>query len=319
MASTRRRASAKVHWPVRKSLSPGARSIWNRLWMMGRRKSKSPSRTELSARWDCARARFTAVNVLPSAGEGLVTTMVCSGCSDCRWLSRVRSVRNSSAGVSCELPRSSRCDSGAGEKGTTRTSLSIPGWMLSRSGPTEAAEAPPFIPASGGRRSGLTWPMSSGTSGGSSGIIPPISARLNASCTLLMDSPLRGAFGDSGHNLCAVAKVVVVGRSAHGDGAENSRAGPGQPQKAPFPAHQQRVFQQRDAAQNGQIGVGADILQILQRGILHLLGASQHDAENQAKSGAHGSNLGAVGFGGRLRVAGGIQHFQVLTDRKSVV
>src|ERR1039457_1571864 len=28
---------------------------------------------------------------------------------------------------------------------------------------------------------------------------------------------------------------------------------------------------------------------------------------------AHRCNLGAVGFGGRLRVAGGIQHFQVLT------
>src|SRR5664279_4690095 len=275
--------------------------------MMGRRKSKSPSRTELSARWDCARARFTAVNVLPSAGEGLVTTMVCNGCRDCRWLSRVRSVRNSSAGVSWELLRSSRCDSGAGENGTTWTPESMPGWMLSRSGPAGAAVAAPFTPPSGGRRSGLTGTDSAGSTDGSSGgIMPPISARLNASCTLLIDSPLRGALRDA-----AIAEVVVC-RSAHRDGAENDRAGPCQPQKTPFAAHQQRVFQQRDAAQHGQVGIGADILQILQRGIFHFLGAGQHDAEHQAESGAHGCNLQAVGFRGRLRVAGGVQHFQLL-------
>ena len=119
--STLRNACAKVHCPIMKSEKPGARSTWNRLWTMGRRRSKSPSSTWLSARWACARARFTAVKVLPSAGEGLVITTVCSGCSVCRWLSRVRSVRNSSAGVSWELLRSSRCDSGAGLKGTTST------------------------------------------------------------------------------------------------------------------------------------------------------------------------------------------------------
>ena len=101
---------------------------------MGRRRSKSPSSTELSARCAWASARLTAVKVLPSAGEGLVTTTVCRGCRVCRWFKRVRSVRNSSAGVSCELLRSSRCDSGAGWKGTMATSASTPGWMFSRTG-----------------------------------------------------------------------------------------------------------------------------------------------------------------------------------------
>jgi hypothetical protein len=49
--------------------------------------------------------------------------------------------------------------------------------------------AAPFTGTSGGRRSGLTGTASVGTIGGSSGgIIPVISARLNASCTLLMNS-----------------------------------------------------------------------------------------------------------------------------------
>ena len=52
--------------------------------MMGRRKSKSPSNTELSVKCAWASARLTELKVLPSAGDGLVTTTVCSGCSVCR-------------------------------------------------------------------------------------------------------------------------------------------------------------------------------------------------------------------------------------------
>ena len=52
--------------------SPGARSTWNKLWIRGRRRSKSPSRTRFSVKCDSASARFTAVKVLPSAGEGLL-------------------------------------------------------------------------------------------------------------------------------------------------------------------------------------------------------------------------------------------------------
>ena len=64
--------------------------------------------------------------------------------------------------------------------------------MLSRSGVLGAGAGSRTVNLRrpGGRRSGLIrLTTSAGTTGGSSGgIIPPISARLNASCTLLMDS-----------------------------------------------------------------------------------------------------------------------------------
>jgi hypothetical protein len=77
---------------------------------------------------------------------------------------------------------------------------------------------------------------------------PACSARRKASCTRLI-------------LFLTLAKIVVVHRAAHGDGAYDDGSGPAQPEQAALTAHQQRVLQQRDAAQHRQVGVRADVFQ----------------------------------------------------------
>ena len=232
MLAQRLRESALA--PSGSRMSPGARSTWNRLWTTGRRRSKSASSTELSASCAWASARLTAVKVLPSAGEGLVTTTVCSGCSVCRWFSRVRSVRNSSAGVSCELFRSSRCDSGAGWNGTTGTSCKSPGWIFRRAGAAStAARAVRWssgygVPAAPVGRTGALRAHIPSPSGPAQRIVYS---------THRFPLPLR--------SLGAAEKVVIHG-AAHGHGADDDRARPCQPEQPPLAAHQQRVFEQAE-------------------------------------------------------------------------
>jgi len=100
---------------------------------------------------------------LASAGEGLVTTMVCSGCA-LQMVEAVRSVRNSSAGVR-GVVEIEQMRFGGGE---TEPPLHRPacwGVLLSRSGAMAAAVAEPFDPRRssclGGRnrvdRHNLSW------------------------------------------------------------------------------------------------------------------------------------------------------------------
>jgi hypothetical protein len=256
---------------------------------MGRRRSKSPSNTELSVSWASASARLTAVKVLPSAGDGLVTMAVCSGCSVCRWFKRVRSVRNSSAGVSCELLRSSRCDSGAG--------LELHHLHLRQ-------HAGMNIQPHGGAAPSLTGRNSSGASGvpvagGWSIGLPPISARRKASCTRLIFSPMTRTRRSSKPH-CGDARSGNTSRRS----SKSFRQSAALDQASQASRRLRRTRGRFPAAECCSEPAGwckPDVLQILQRSILDFLGAGQRHPQHQPDHRAdanHAPRIGEVGLSG---------------------
>src|SRR5580658_5658073 len=125
------------------------------------------------------------------------------------------------------------------------------------SGNTRAA---PFSGAGGGARRSSSWSWTGG--GGAAGAFPfskfrtpACSARRKASCTRLIF-------------FLTLPEIVVVHRAAHRDGAHDDGGGPAQPEQTALAAHQQRVLQQRYAAQHRQVGVRPDVFQVLQRSVL---------------------------------------------------
>src|SRR5471032_1483410 len=146
--------------------------------------------------------------------------------------------------------------------------------MLRRRGtPLVALGAEDSTGGSAGRISGPKGGTEIETGGLVSSGNPP-SARRKASCTRLIVSPRLVPRSI----LSVVAGIVIEGRPAHGDGPDDNGDRPGQPMQAPFSPAQQRVFEQRNAAQHGQVSVCPDILQVLQRRVLHLLAGGQHHA-----------------------------------------
>src|SRR5215469_9206079 len=90
--------------------------------------------------------------------------------------------------------------------------------------------------------------------------------------------------------LSGAAGKIVEDRAAHQRCPQNNGSRPGQPEQASLSPQQELVFQQRDASEDRQVRVSANVLQILERGISHLLDPRQNDSQNQTGGAAGARN-----------------------------
>src|ERR1041385_9469204 len=65
-------------------------------------------------------------------------------------------------------------------------------------------------------------------------------------------------------------RVVINNRSGHHHGRTETCSGPSQPCKSAAPAHHEIIFEQRDAPHDRHLRIRANVLQVLERRILHL-------------------------------------------------
>src|SRR5262249_6683892 len=140
---------------------------------------------------------------------------------------------------------------------------------------------------------------------------PACPARRNASCTRLILTFDSGSLERCLFLLPSQYRHVVVHRSTHHDSSHHNGASPCQPHQPSLPPHQQRVLEQWDTAQNREIRIGPDILQVLQRCVLHLLGGGEHKAHEQTAENARGCPERPVRLGGPIRQKRRVQHFEL--------
>src|ERR1700689_1451932 len=199
------------------------------------------------------------------------------------WFRRVRSVLNSSMGASWGRETSISRESGAAWKGISWTCSSRPVILGPAAIKAALAASPPQRLAGGVSH-------------------PPCSARRNASCTRLIVF-LR-------ETQLLLGDVIVDNRSGNDHHRGETCGGPAEPGEASAAAHYEIVLEQRNAAEDGHLGIGTHVLQVLQRRVFHFPGAGDHQAEKQAETGADGDDQWAFGFGGADRQGRGVENFE---------